>query len=213
VYIPAAFAEDRLDIQHALMREHPLATLIVHGPDGLDATPVPVLLDADAGFYGTLRLHLARANPILQALAAADECLVSFLGPQAYITPSWYATKAEAGKVVPTWNYVAVQAWGKPRVVDDAGWLRAQVGALTDAQEQRRAQPWAVDDAPADYIETMLRGIVGVEISIARIAGKWKTSQNRPAADRAGVVRGLEENGAGPCAHAMAALVRGHGDA
>jgi len=209
VYIPAAFNEDRLEIQHALIRQHPLGLLAVHGPDGLDASPVPFVLDAQAGPHGTLQCHLARANPILAMLASAEQCLVTFMGPQAYVSPSWYATKAETGKVVPTWNYAAVQAWGKPRVMDDAQWLRRQVATLTEAQESAMPRPWAVDDAPADYLAAMLRGIVGVEIPIARIAGKWKTSQNQPEANRAGVVRGLMEQP--PCAHAMAELVRQRG--
>lgn len=206
MYIPSAFAEDRLDVQHALMRAHPLGMLIVNGPDGLDATPVPFVLDAQAGPKGTLRAHLARPNPMLAMLAQAEECLVVFQGPQAYITPAWYAAKAETGKVVPTWNYAAVQAWGRPRVIDDAGWLQAQVRALTDQQEAARTQPWSVDDAPADYIASMVRGIVGVEIPISRLAGKWKASQNRSEADRANVARGLEAQG--EAGQAMAALVR-----
>jgi transcriptional regulator len=194
MYLPAAFREDRLDVLHALMRAHPLAVLITHGSAGLQANPVPCHLDT-ASPPGMLRLHLARANPQLDDLRSASECLLVFQGPQAYISPSWYPSKIATGKVVPTWNYATVHAWGHPRVIDDPQWLRSQVGDLTHAHERDRPHPWAVDDAPADYTETMLRAIVGVEIPIARLEGKWKTSQNRSAPDRQGVVDGLTAAG------------------
>src|SRR6185312_617882 len=151
--------------------------------------------------HGVLRGHLARANGQLQALREGAQALVIFQGPQAYVSPSWYATKAETHKVVPTWNYVAVHGWGAPRVIDDAAWLRGLIGRLTRAQEQGRAEPWAVADAPEDYIAAQIRGIVGLEIPIDRTEGKWKASQNRSDADRAGVAAGLGE-------HPMAGLVR-----
>jgi transcriptional regulator len=191
MYQPPHFREDRLAVQHALIRAHPLGLLITAGPAGLQANQVPVLIDSDASENGTLRAHLARANPQLQELASAGECLVVFQGPQRYITPSWYATKLETGKVVPTWNYITVHAWGRPQVIDDAAWLRKQVGELTASNENARSAPWAVDDAPADFIASQLRAIVGIEIPITRIEGKWKVSQNRPAADREGVIAGL----------------------
>jgi transcriptional regulator len=200
VYQPPAFREDRLEVQHALIRAHPLGLLITSGADGLTANPIPFLVDPDAGPHGTLRAHLARANPQLCDLAAAcaagAECLVVFQGPQHYVTPSWYASKAEHGRVVPTWNYATVHAWGVPAVFDDAPWLRRQIGELTDSREAPRAHPWAVEDAPADFVTAQVRGIVGVAIPIARIEGKWKMSQNRSPADRAGVVAGLTEAGA-----------------
>lgn len=205
MYLPASFREDRLEVQHALMRAHPFGLLITAGGAGLLANPLPFLLDADASPRGTLRAHLARANPHLAELATVGECLVVFQGPQAYVSPSLYATKRETGRVVPTWNYATVHAWGPPRVIDDAAWLRALVEGLTRAREAARPAPWAVDDAPADFIAGQLRGIVGVEIPIARLEGKWKASQNRPPADRAGVVAGLE--GEGEAGAAMAALV------
>lgn len=195
MYQPTHFREDRLEVQQALIQAHPLGLLISTGAGGLMANAVPFQLDPAAGARGTLRAHLARANPQWQELAAREECLVVFQGPQAYVTPSWYATKAATGKVVPTWNYAIVQAWGCPRIVEDAEWLLAQLHGLTDGQEATRSAPWHVDDAPADYVDGLARAIVGVEIPIARLDGKWKMSQNRPAVDQAGVVEGLRATG------------------
>ncbi|CAG0976851.1 Protease synthase and sporulation protein PAI 2 [Rhodocyclaceae bacterium] len=192
MYIPASFRESRIEVLHEFMRTHPLGLLICAGDGGLQATPLPFQLQADGG-NGTLRAHMARANPHWQALAGAAECLVVFQGEQGYVTPSWYASKQATGKVVPTWNYAAVQARGRPRVVEDAAWLRPHLEQLTQAQEARRAQPWAVGDAPEDYLAAQMRAIVGIEIPIARIEGKWKLSQNRDAADRRGVVAGLRD--------------------
>jgi len=197
---PPAFREDRIDVLHATIRAHPLATLVTAGPEGLQANHIPFLIEAEEPF-GVLRGHLARANGQLEALRAGAEALVIFQGPQAYVSPSWYATKAETGKVVPTWNYVAVHCWGTPRVIDDAGWLRGLIGRLTRSQEEPRPEPWAVEDAPADFIAAQIKGIAGLEIPVARIEGKWKASQNRSDADRAGVAAGLG-------AHPMAGLVR-----
>lgn len=196
MYQPAAFAEDRPDVLHDLIRTQPLGLLVSAGSQGLIADSIPFLMYPDEGEFGTLRGHLARANPHGSALRDVGDCLVAFTGPQGYITPSWYAAKAEHGKVVPTWNYAAVHVWGKPRVIDDASWLRRLVGDLTQSQEQRRAAPWAVEDAPADFIDGMLRAIVGVEIPIRRIEGKFKMSQNRAMPDRVGVVDGLRAEGA-----------------
>jgi transcriptional regulator len=190
MYQPPHFAPPSADAVRTLMREHPLATLVHRGPDGLEADPVPLLYDADDGSHGTLRGHVARMNPLWRQ-ADGQEVLLHFRGPQAYVSPGWYASKAEHGKVVPTWNYVVVNAHGLLRVVDDAAWLRRLVQRLTDTHESRRAQPWAVDDAPADYVDAMLRAIVGIEIRLTRLEGKWKASQNRSAADRAGTLGGL----------------------
>jgi transcriptional regulator len=195
MYLPPHFREDRLDVQHALMRKRPLGTLVTAGPAGLVANHVPFLLYADEGPLGTLRAHLARANPQLGELGQVAGCLAIFHGDEDYISPGWYATKRETGKVVPTWNFVTVHAWGAPRVIDDAAWLRRQVEDLTDAHEARQPAPWQVDDAPADYLAMMLKGIVGIEIPIARIEGKWKMSQNRSDADRAGIRAGLRAQG------------------
>jgi len=194
MYQPPAFREDRIDVQHALIRAHPLGLLITAGPAGLLANLFPFLLDADSE-KGTLRLHLARANPQWKELQAIEECLVVFQGPQDYVTPSWYATKRETGKVVPTWNYATVHVWGRPRVMNDDAWLRRQLDDLTASREGPREEPWKVDDAPAEFVAMQMRAIVGVEIPIARIEGKWKMSQNRPEADRAGVIEGFRAMG------------------
>ncbi len=195
MYQPPHFREDRIDVQHALIRAHPLGLLVTAGPGGLVANPIPFLLDADGEGNGTLLGHLARANGQLAELASGTECLVVFQGPQAYVTPSWYATKRDTGKVVPTWNYIMAQVRGRPRVIDDIGWLRAQVDRLTVAHEGARAAPWAVEDAPPAFVAGQLKGIVGVEIPIERIEAKWKMSQNRSEADRAGVASGYEDAG------------------
>jgi transcriptional regulator len=211
MYQPPHFREDRLEVQHALIRAHPLGILITAGAGGLQANPIPFLVDAAASERGTLRAHLARANPQLRELASVDECLVVFQGPQHYISPSLYATKRETGKVVPTWNYVTVHAWGTPRVMDDAAWLHRQIDDLTRHNESTRDPPWHVSDAPDEFIAAQVKGIVGLEVPIARIEGKWKTSQNRPAADRDGVVAGLR--GTGDDGDVMAGVVAERGKA
>ena len=196
MYLPKHFEETRSEALHELIRTHPLGMLVTLNGAGLQANSVPFILDADpAGGPGILRAHVARANPLWRETRGDVEALVVFQGPQAYISPGWYASKAEHGKVVPTWNYVMVQARGTLRAVDDADWLRAFVTRLTTRHEAVQAQPWAVTDAPADYIDTMLRAIVGIEIPLTALTGKWKVSQNRPAADRAGVVAGLNAMG------------------
>src|SRR6201997_2873928 len=195
MYQPPAFREDRPEIQHALIRKHPLGLLITAGPAGLLANSFPFLLDAAGTEKGTLRLHIARANPQWREFEAIEECLVVFQGPQDYVTPSWYATKQETGKVVPTWNYATVHAWGQPRIMRDDAWLRRQLEDLTLSREGKRAKPWKVDDAPAEFVAMQMRAIVGVEIPIRRIEGKWKMSQNRPQADREGVIAGFREAG------------------
>ena len=190
MYLPPAFRNEDVGAQHDVMRAHPLATVVTAGPGGLMANPIPCLIYPE-GDLGTLRLHLARANPQLAELQLVEEALVVFHGPQGYITPAWYATKGETGKVVPTWNYLAVHVWGKPAVTEDAAWLRRQVSDLTNFQEHGRLEPWAVSDAPDDYVAAQLKGITGVEIPIARMEGKWKLSQNRSAEDRRSVIQGL----------------------
>ena len=209
MYQPPHFREDRIEVQHDLIRAHPLGLLITAGPGGLMANPIPFVLDAAASERGTLRAHLARANPQWRDLGAVEECLVVFQGPQAYVTPSWYATKQETGKVVPTWNYATVHAWGRPQIMDSEGWLRSQIDALTAQKEEPRALPWQVADAPEAFVAAQIKGIVGIEIPVARIEGKWKVSQNRTEADRAGVFQGLRAEG-GPH-DPMAALVGARG--
>lgn len=195
MYRPAFFREDRLDVLHDLIRAHPFAQLVTAGGQGLQANPLPMLIDPQASPNGTLRGHLARGNDQVAALREGTEALVIFQGPQAYISPSWYPGKAEHGKVVPTWNYVAVHAWGVPRIIDDPAWLRRLVGDLTDRHEHGRPNPWSVGDAPEDFIAAQLKAIVGIEIPIDRIEGKWKVSQNRSEPDRRGVAEGLEREG------------------
>lgn len=177
------------------MHARPLAALIATGDGGLVASHLPFLIEEAGSGLGVLRAHLPRADEQLARLRNGGEALAIFTGPDAYVTPSWYASKAEHGRVVPTWNYVAVYAWGTPRVVEDAGWIRGQLERLTAAQEDARTQPWAVGDAPEDYVAGMIKGIVGLEIPITRLEGKWKVSQNRSNADRRGVVEGLESDG------------------
>jgi transcriptional regulator len=207
VYEPPLHRQDDLRKQHALIEARPLGLLVSHGPQGLLANAVPFLIDRTASRLGTLRAHIARANPQWRDLADSPEALVVFQGPDHYVSPSWYATKQETHRVVPTWNYVMVQARGLARVIEDEGWLARQIAALTAGQESSRQQPWAVSDAPTDFIALQRKAIVGIEIEIADIRGKWKTSQNRSAADRAGVIEGLDALGDEE-ARAMAALVR-----
>ncbi len=210
MYLPTHFEECRPDVLHRLLHEHPLGLLVTQGDGGLDANPIPFLLDPERGPHGTLRGHVARANPVWREARTDVASLVVFQGPQAYVSPAWYASKAETGKVVPTWNYVMVQARGRLVVRDDAAWLRRLVGELTARHESARPVAWQVDDAPADYIDAMLRAIVGIEIELSALTGKWKVSQNRSAADRDGVARGLAAAPPAPDdAHAMAALVAG----
>lgn len=195
MYVPTHFAESRTDVLHRLIRTHPLGTLVVLASNRLEANHVPFMIDPQPAPYGTLRAHVARANPVWREFSPQVEALVVFQGPHAYISPSWYAAKQEHGKVVPTWNYAVVHAQGSLRVVQDAGWLRRLVEELTDVQEAPQADPWKVSDAPRDFIESMLSAIVGIEIPIARLSGKWKVSQNRSVADRAGVASGLRPAG------------------
>lgn len=192
MYLPPTFREDRRDVMEALIAAHPLATLVTHGSSGLLANLIPMQI-AD----GMLRAHLARANPQLDDLREGGEVLAVFQGPQAYVSPGWYASKAEHGRVVPTWNFLMVQVRGVPRVSEDADWLRAQVTALTDRHEAGRPAPWAVTDAPERFLDAQLRAIVGVELPLDGMAGKWKASQNRPGPDRAGVIAGLASEGNG----------------
>ena len=206
MYVPPAFAEDRLPVLHDAIRQARLVTLVTMGGDGLEASHVPVLLDAGAGPYGTLVGHFSKANPQWRRLSPEVPALAIVAGPDAYVTPSWYETKKQTGKAVPTWNYVAVHAYGTLELFEDAESLRDVVTRLTDLHEAGRAESWKVTDAPEDFIQGMFKGIVGFRLPIARIEGKWKLSQNRPAEDRAGVVEGLRADG-GPAELAVAALM------
>lgn len=191
MYVPSHFAESRIDVLHDLIRTHPFGALVVLASDGLDANHIPFEIDPEPAPFGTLRGHVARANPVWRDFSSQVDALVMFQGAHSYISPAWYVTKKEHGKVVPTWNYAVVHAHGPLRVIDDRKWLREFVGKLTDRHEAPRSDPWKVTDAPADFIDTMVAAIVGIEIPIAKLAGKWKVSQNRPAQDRAGVIEGL----------------------
>lgn len=193
MYSPSQFEETSIETLHALIGAYPLGTLITLGKSGLDANHIPFEVHPDPAPFGTLRAHVARANPVWQDFSTDVDALVVFQGPSAYITPSWYAAKRETGKVVPTYNYAVVHAYGSLRAIEDRVWLRALVGRLTARFEASRAQPWHVTDAPVDFVNNLLGAIVGLEIPVARLVGKWKMSQNRPASDHAGIVGGLRE--------------------
>ncbi|MSP04958.1 MAG: FMN-binding negative transcriptional regulator [Acetobacteraceae bacterium] len=192
MYNPPAFREERTEVLHRAIRAAGMAILVTSGPDGLMASHIPMLLDPDAGEFGTLYGHVARANPQARATGQA---LAIFQGPDAYVTPSWYPSKQVDGKVVPTWNYVAVHAMGVLETFDDPARLLDIVTRLTERFEGAREKPWAVSDAPEDYVAGMLKGITGFVLPIAKLEGKWKMSQNRVPGDRAGVVAGLTADG------------------
>jgi transcriptional regulator len=209
MYQPKHFVETRREVLRALVQQHPLATLVTLGEDGLQADPIPLLWREDAQGHVVLAGHVARANPLWQRTRADTEVLAVFQGSQHYISPGWYATKAEHGRAVPTWNYTVVQARGPLRVVQDAAWLRAQVHELTALQEASMPQPWQVDDAPADYIEKMLAAVVGIEIAVTQLTGKWKVSQNQPGENQQSLVQALDALGHhSDAARDMAAMVR-----
>jgi len=212
VYLPKHFEETRIDILHGLIHAHPLGALVTLTSRGLDANHIPFEVDSAPSPLGTLRGHVARANPMWREFSRDVDALVIFQGPGTYVSPAWYPTKQQTAKVVPTWNYAVVHAHGALTAIEDRAWLRAFVTALTDRHEAGRPQPWRVTDAPADYIETMLGAIVGLELRITRLVGKWKMSQNRPAQDRAGVVDALRRAG-GEAERAVADLVQGADDA
>jgi len=196
MYQPDHFRVADLPKMHALMRARPLATLVSAGSLGLYATHLPTVLKDD-GPYGIIECHLARANPHWKDLAEGTEALMIFRGPEGYITPNWYPSKADHGKVVPTWNYAVVHAYGRPEVMEDKNWLRRHVTELTAQQERNEVKPWALSDAPESFIEVMLRGIIGFRFTFTRLEGKWKMSQNRQATDRNGVMSGLETRARG----------------
>ncbi len=176
------------------IRAHPLGTLVTYGVSGLMANAVPFTLRVDPASF-VLRAHLANANDQLAHLRQGSPVLVIFQGPQAYVSPSWYATKREHGKVVPTWNYVVVQVHGTPIIIEDRQWLREQIDELTSIHERGRAEPWSLDDAPEDFGAALMKGITGIEIPIERVEGTWKVSQNQPSANRIGVECGLRADG------------------
>lgn len=192
MYLPAMFNEKSPYRLHELIRQFPLATWVTLGASGLMVNHIPFVLDAAQGEHGVLLGHVARANPVWREFSSTLPSVVAFQGPQAYVTPSWYAGKAAHGKVVPTWNYAVVHVQGIPRVVEDRTAFLALLERLTAANEAAFSAPWKISDAPADYIDKTMNAIVGIEIPIQRIEGKWKMSQNRDNADREGVVAGLQ---------------------
>jgi transcriptional regulator len=189
MYVPAHFNEPSLETLHARIAQHPFGTLITHGKSGLDANHLPFELDTEGGGLGVLRAHVARANPVWQDIADGDEVLVVFHAGDAYISPSWYPSKHESHKQVPTWNYVVVHAHGRVTVRDDERYVRGVVGRLTRTHEAAQPQPWKMADAPKDYLDAMLKSIVGLQIDITRLTGKNKLSQNKEARD----IRGAGE--------------------
>jgi len=206
MYLPSHFHETDLTVLHALIRAHPLGAWVTLADGSLIVNHIPFLVDQSRGEFGTLVGHVARPNPVWKQYSRDVPSVVIFQGPERYISPSWYPTKAETGKAVPTWNYVVVHAHGMPRLFDDPDRLLAHVTALTATHEVAQEVPWRVSDAPADFVDALLKGIVGVELPIATLTGKWKVSQNRPATDRQGVVDALEQRG-DEGARAMASLV------
>lgn len=209
MYVPKHFEESRVDVLHELIRAHPFGALITLTAAGLEANHIPLVLDPEPTPFGVLHGHVARANPLWHEFQSEVEALVLFQGPHAYISPDWYPSKQEAGKAVPTWNYAVVHAQGPLRVVEDPVWLRSHLEALTDHHEAGRDTPWQVADAPVDFLEKLMSAVVGIEIPITRLFGKWKVSQNRSVADREGVVKGLLQEGHADAA-AMAQFVRKH---
>jgi transcriptional regulator len=191
MYVPVHFREDHVQVLHETIRRIGIGALVTLGPDGLVASHLPMLLQAEPAPYGRLCGHMARNNPQWLSIAPDIETLAIFTGPEAYISPSWYPAKRRTGKVVPTWNYVAIHAYGVVRVFDDPDMLLAHVSELTDAHEIGRSDPWAVSDAPKNYVQKMLKQIVGFELTITRFEGKWKMSQNRDEEDRHGAAEGL----------------------
>jgi transcriptional regulator len=206
MYMPPAFAETRLPVLHEAIRHSRLTSLVTLNETGLEASQVPVLVDPTEGEFGTIYGHLARANPQWRGVQPTVPALAIATGPDAYISPSWYATKQQTGKVVPTWNYVVVHAYGGIEFIEEAEGLLAIVTRLTNHHEGKRAEPWSVSDAPGDFIQAQLKGIVGFKLAITRIEGKWKLSQNRSAEDRSGVIAGLQDGG-GPAERAIAGLM------
>jgi len=209
MYTPKSHEETRVDVMHELVRAHPLATWTVLGDGELLTNHLPFGLDPSRGEFGTLVGHVAHSNPVWQAPPTDVLSVVAFQGPQSYITPSWYPSKHEHGKAVPTWNYAVVHACGVPTFIENRDWLYAHINSLTNEHESGQALPWAVADAPPDFTERLLTMIVGVEIPIQRLTGKWKTSQNRLESDKLGVVAGLMSKG-NTQSKAMASLVRRH---
>ncbi len=209
MYIPKQFEEKNIGIMHELIREKPLATLVTMSSQGLNANHIPLHLVTEPAPFGTLCGHVARANPVWRDFQHGIEALAIFHGPDVYISPTLYATKKETKKVVPTWNYAVVHAHGTLRVIDDAGWIRKQLEALTAHNEAQLPEPWAVSDAPSEFTDKLIEAVVGIEITITRLSGKWKASQNQPPQNQASVIEGLASSDTTD-ANAMARMIRSH---
>ncbi|AUT72479.1 FMN-binding negative transcriptional regulator [Paraburkholderia hospita] len=207
MYIPAHFAETRKEVLHSRIVQHPFGTLITHGSSGLDANHIPFELAAEDGELGVLRAHVARANPVWQEVANGDEVLVVFHAGDAYISPNWYPSKHELHKQVPTWNYMVVHAHGRITILDDERYVRGVVGRLTRTHETSEPKPWKMGDAPKDYVDAMVKAIVGVQIEVTRLVGKSKLSQNKEARDIQGAAEALKSSGESQLADAMLAGV------
>ena len=206
MYTPAHFNESDLAVLHRLIKAHPLGAWVTHADGALLVNHIPFLIDESRGEFGTLTGHVARPNPVWKQFSRTVPSVVIFQGAESYISPSWYQSKRETGKAVPTWNYAVVHAHGIPAVFDDRDRLLAHVTTLTNTHEASLEAPWKVSDAPAEFVDALLKGIVGIELPIASIAGKWKVNQNRTAADRRTVVEALEQKG-DDASRAMARLV------
>ena len=195
MHVPKLHEETDIAVLHTLVRSHPLGAWVTHGDEELLANHIPFLLDSSRGEHGTLVGHVARANPVWHSFSTTVASVVIFQGTETYITPSWYPSKHAHGKAVPTWNYAVVHAYGVPRAIEDRDWLFQHVTQLTDTHEREQALPWKVSDAPQDFTEHLMNAIVGIEIPITKLIGKWKVSQNRPEPDKLGVVTGLLTRG------------------
>ncbi|AMV46336.1 FMN-binding negative transcriptional regulator [Paraburkholderia caribensis] len=207
MYVPAHFAETRKEVLHSRIVQHPFGTLITHGSSGLDANHIPFELAAEDGELGVLRAHVARANPVWQEVANGDEVLVVFHAGDAYISPNWYPSKHELHKQVPTWNYMVVHAHGRMTILDDERYVRGVVGRLTRTHEASEPKPWKMGDAPKDYVDAMVKAIVGIQVEITRLVGKSKLSQNKEARDIHGAAEALKSSGESQLADAMLAGV------
>jgi transcriptional regulator len=195
MYVPEIFEEKRVAILHDLIRKYPFGTLVTFNERGLEANHIPFLVESTPEPFGVLYAHVSRANPVWREVSSTSEVLAVFQGPQSYISPSWYVTKSETGMVVPTWNYAVVHVYGRLEALEDAAWLRSVVDRLTNTHEAGQTEPWSMSSAPDPYIEKQLTAIVGLKLTITRLIGKWKMSQNRPPQDRASVTRTLVEQG------------------
>ena len=194
MHVPNKFKETNKDVLQNLIRSHPLGTWIISVDDELDVNHIPFVLDSTQGEFGVLKGHVNIANPVWKSLPTATSSAIVFQGAETYITPSWYASKQEHGKVVPTWNYAVVHAHGRANIVRDRNWLFEHLNALSDQQEEKQPEPWKVADAPKEFTDKMINGIVGIEIPISALVGAWKTSQNKNQSDRAGIINGLSNS-------------------